>query len=81
MKVSSSIIPVTALFAALSITPAIADDNTEAFQKLDVNGDGYVSEYEALAHAFLPDAFEDGDSNSDGLLDLAEFIKLEILED
>ena len=81
MKVSLRVIPVTTLFGALSIFAAIADDNTEAFQKLDVNGDGYISEYEALAHAFLPDAFEDGDRNSDGLLDLAEFIKLEILED
>ena len=81
MKVSLSVISVTTLLGALSIPPVIADDNTEAFGKLDVNGDGYITEYEALAHTFLPDAFEDGDENSDGLIDLAEFVKLDILED
>jgi Ca2+-binding EF-hand superfamily protein len=81
MKAPFNVIPMATLLAALSIHPAFADDNAEAFRKLDVNGDGYISEYEALAHAELPDAFADGDENSDGLLDMAEFLILEISDD
>jgi Ca2+-binding EF-hand superfamily protein len=81
MKVFSPVIPMAALVGALISAPAFADDNTEAFQKLDLDNDGYISEHEALAHSELPEAFEDADENSDGRLDLAEFNKLEILED
>ncbi len=81
MKVSFSVISMATLLCAL-LTPAVsADDNTEAFNKLDVDGDGFVTSQEALAHDKLPDAFDDGDENGDGLLDLIEFIKLEITDE
>ena len=81
MKVLSNVIPMATLLAALSIHPAFADDNTQEFQKLDVNGDGFISEYEALAHSELPEAFAEGDENNDGLLDMAEFLILEFSDD
>ena len=81
MKVSLYVIPVAALLAALLVHPVLADDNARAFSKLDVDGDGFITEYEALAHAELPDAFADGDENNDGQIDLDEFSKLEISDD
>jgi len=81
MKVSFNVISMAILVSGLSIHPAFADDNTEAFRNLDVNGDGLISRHEALAHSELPDAFVDGDENSDGLLDMAEFATLEISDD
>lgn len=81
MKTAFHVIPVAALLGALLIDPVAADDNARVFQKLDVDGDGYISEYEALAHEQLPDAFAEGDENSDGRIDMIEFLKLEILED
>jgi Ca2+-binding EF-hand superfamily protein len=58
-----------------------ADDNARIFNKLDANGDGYISEYEALEHDELVAAFSEGDQNGDGQLDMAEFAELEITED
>jgi len=81
MKTAFNVISMAALLVALSMQPLTADDNTEAFRKLDVNGDGFISEYEALAHSQLPEAFTEGDENNDGQIDLLEFVKLEILED
>ena len=81
MKVSLHVIPMAALLAALLVNPVLADDNARAFSKLDVDGDGFITEYEALAHAELPDAFADGDENNDGQIDLDEFSKLEISDD
>ncbi|MGD2172826.1 MAG: hypothetical protein PVI79_09810 [Gammaproteobacteria bacterium] len=81
MKVLTSAVSVAALLGALQIQPVCADDNRETFRKLDIDNDGFISEYEALAHDALPDDFEEGDENSDGLIDLDEFLKLEISDD
>ena len=81
MKFAFNVISMTALLAALLVSPLSAEDNTEAFKKLDTNGDGFISEYEALEHADLPEVFEESDENSDGQLDSIEFSKLEIIED
>ena len=81
MKTAFHVIPVASLLGALLIGPVSADDNSKMFQQLDVDGDGYISEYEALAHDQLPDAFAEGDENNDGRIDMIEFLKLEILED
>ena len=81
MKVLISVISMATLLGALQIQPAYADGNSEAFRKLDVNNDGFISEYEALAHDALPDDFEEGDENSDGQIDLDEFLRLEISDD
>lgn len=81
MKTDFYAISMAALLGVLLIDPVTADDNTRIFQNLDVDGDGYISEYEALAHEELPDAFADGDENNDGRIDMIEFLNLEILED
>ena len=81
MKVSFRVISMAALLCALPFPPVFADDNAEMFKKLDVNGDGFISETEALAHPELPDSFADGDEDGDGRLDLAEFAVLEIADD
>jgi Ca2+-binding EF-hand superfamily protein len=81
MNVSLNVISMTALLGALLIHPVSADDSAKMFNKLDANGDGYISEYEALEHDELTAAFSEGDQNSDGLLNMAEFVDLEITED
>ena len=81
MKVSFTVISMAALLCALPVSPVFADDNSEMFKKLDVNGDGFITETEALAHPELPGAFEESDEDGDGRLDMAEFAELEILED
>jgi Ca2+-binding EF-hand superfamily protein len=81
MNVSFNVISMTALLGALLIHPVSADDNARIFNKLDANGDGYISEYEALEHDELVAAFSEGDQNGDGQLDMAEFAELEITED
>ena len=81
MKPSLNIISMAALFAALVIPPVLADDNAAAFKKLDADGDGFISEYEALSHDQVADAFTDADENNDGQLDMTEFAALEINDD
>lgn len=81
MKVLFSVISMATLLGALLVSPASADDNSEAFMKLDINHDGFITEMEALAHARLPDAFAEGDENGDGQLDMAEFGRLEITDE
>jgi len=81
MKLAFNVISMAALLGALLISPVSADDNAEAFKKLDTNGDGFISEYEALEHSSLPEVFEESDENGDGQLDVIEFAKLEIIED
>ena len=81
MKVFPGVISMAVLLSALLVSPAFADDNSEAFKKLDVNGDGYITEAEALAHPELPDSFADGDEDGDGRLDMTEFAELEIADD
>lgn len=81
MKVFFTVISMATLLCGLLIPAASADDNSETFKKLDVNGDGFITETEALAHAELPDSFADGDENGDGRLDMNEFAQLEIVDD
>ena len=81
MKVSIRVISMAALLCALPVSPAFADDSGEMFKKLDVDGDGFITETEALAHPELPDSFADGDEDGDGRLDMIEFAQLEISDD
>jgi Ca2+-binding EF-hand superfamily protein len=81
MKIPFNAISMATLLGALLALPVSADDNTEAFKKLDVNGDGFITETEALAHAELPDVFGEADENGDNQLDLNEFAVLEITDE
>ena len=81
MKPPRSSVSVATLLGALLMPVASANDSTEVFHKLDANSDGFISREEARAHPELPDAFDDGDENDDGRLDMSEFSKLEITED
>lgn len=81
MKISRSVIAVATLLGALLSQPLFADGNARAFTKLDVDGDGFINETEALEHVELSEAFAESDENEDGRLDLSEFMKLEFLED
>lgn len=81
MKVAFKAISMAALLGALFFNPLYADDNAEAFLKLDANGDGFITDREALVHSQLPDVFEEADENGDGKLDMEEFAKLEITDE
>ena len=81
MKVSSRVISMAALLGVLFLNPLYADDNAEAFSKLDADGDGFITDREALVHSELPDVFEEADENGDGKLDMEEFAKLEITDE
>jgi len=48
-----------------------------AYQKLDANGDGYVSPQEATANPKLAAQFDKLDRNGDAKLDQAEFARFE----
>ena len=48
-------------------------DRPQAFQKLDVDGDGYISESEAAAHPDVAANFKKADVDHDGKLSLQEF--------
>jgi Ca2+-binding EF-hand superfamily protein len=67
------------LLAALFTQTAAA--SPEAFNKLDVDGDGFISMQEIEEDPDLAEVFEDGDDNEDGKLDMVEFEKLEAADD
>ena len=48
-------------------------DRPDAFHKLDVDGDGYISESEAAAHPDVAANFKKADLDHDGKLSLQEF--------
>jgi len=81
MKVPVHAISMATLLTALLGLPASADENTDAFMKLDVDHDGYITVHESLANSQLNDVFEEADLNGDGMLDMAEFTKLEITDE
>lgn len=67
-----------ALVAAGFFTAAVAGE--EAFIKLDVNEDGYISAQEAAADEPLHQSWESTDANQDGQIDAAEFSAFEAME-
>ncbi|MEJ2454006.1 MAG: EF-hand domain-containing protein [Candidatus Thiodiazotropha sp.] len=67
-----------ALLAAGFFTAAVAGE--DAFMKLDVNEDGYISAQEAAADESLHQRWETTDANQDGQIDAAEFSAFEAME-
>lgn len=67
-----------ALLAAGFCTAAIASE--DAFIKLDVNEDGYISAQEAVADESLHQSWETTDANQDGQIDAAEFSAFEAMD-
>jgi Ca2+-binding EF-hand superfamily protein len=68
----------TALLAAGFITSAFAGE--DAFIKLDVNADGYISALEASADKSLHENWNTTDANQDGQIDAGEFSAFEAME-
>ena len=59
------------------VTMDSALSQSAAFEQLDNNSDGYISEREAGAHPTLADNWQQADANSDGHIDQAEFSAFE----
>jgi hypothetical protein len=55
-----------------------AQDLQRDFDRLDANGDGFISSNEAYADPGVEEQFERADRNQDGKLDLAEYQELMI---
>jgi Ca2+-binding EF-hand superfamily protein len=66
-----------ALLAAGFFTVAVAGE--EAFIKLDVDADGYISAEEASADQALHSSWETTDANQDGQVDAGEFSAFEAM--
>jgi Ca2+-binding EF-hand superfamily protein len=72
MQISKTAI---ALLSAGFFTMAVAGE--DAFMKLDVNEDGYISALEASADDSLHQRWSTTDANQDGQIDAAEFSAFE----
>ena len=69
--------PIAAFASALALTASAHAQapSSERFQLLDANSDGFVTREEAGALSGFDAAFNEGDENRDGRLDVTEFIK------
>lgn len=77
------VVATMALFGAMFALPAFAEEdaNMKAFKALDTDGDGLLTMQEAEANVRVADEFADADANSDGMLDMDEFAKMEVGEE
>jgi hypothetical protein len=66
-----------AMVAAGFFTAAVAGE--DAFMKLDVNEDGYISAQEAAADESLHQSWETTDANQDGQVDATKFSAFEAM--
>ena len=73
MKMTNTFV---ALVAAGFLSTAIAGENQ--FNKLDADGDGYITAEEAAAHEGLQQSWTATDVNEDGKVDAAEFSAFEM---
>ncbi|MEJ6475159.1 EF-hand domain-containing protein [Pseudoalteromonas piscicida] len=62
-----------ALSAAVMTLASVGAQANSDFDKLDMNGDGYISMEEAKAHDGLMAQFDELDADQDGQLSQAEF--------
>lgn len=84
MKTKIAAIAVATLVAVMTMPVAFAKsdaDVAEMFKQLDTDQSGGISLSEAEAHPDLSDSFSDGDENEDGQLDMAEFSKMEVVDE
>jgi hypothetical protein len=65
-----------AIAAAASLGTAFAAQ--DQFNKLDADGDGYISAQEAADHEGLQKGWQSTDANMDGKVDAAEFSAFEM---
>lgn len=61
---------------ALAGTLALPPELESRFARIDANGDGFISDYEAWADQRVEQRFTLADRNQDGKLDRAEFQEL-----
>jgi len=85
MKKTLGIVAAVALLGVLSGQAAVAsvdaDAKADLFKSFDLDSNGLIDLNEAEADPVLQSAFEDGDANEDGTLDLAEFQKMEMKDE
>jgi len=67
------------VLALLVSSVAVAGDKT-SYKDLDANQDGQISPEEAAASPALSNQWTALDANADGMLDQAEFAKMEVRE-
>lgn len=67
------------VLALLASSVAVAG-NTNLYKNLDANQDGQISPEEAAASPAVSDQWTALDANADGMLDQAEFAKMEVRE-
>ena len=78
MKNRTGVAAAAALLIGLFTQVAFAGADAKVFQSLDQDGNGFLTFEEAEANDDLAGAFEEGDENQDGMIDMEEFQKLEI---
>ncbi|MDX1346389.1 MAG: EF-hand domain-containing protein [Sedimenticolaceae bacterium] len=85
MTIRISSLAALLLTGCLASTPLLASEEgqtlAEAFKALDSDGDGFITLDEAAIENNLITSFEDGDDDEDGRLSLAEFSKMEIIDE
>jgi len=85
MTIRISSLAALLLAGFLASVPVLASEEgqtaADAFKTLDSDGDGFVTLDEAAIEIDLVTSFEDGDDDEDGRLSLAEFSKMEIIDE
>lgn len=73
-------LPFTALAGDDKDMHKLSEEQQELLTQLDTNGDGVISEQEALRHPQLAERFRQLDRNGDQILEKAEFARFEVRE-
>jgi hypothetical protein len=85
MTIRISSLAALLLAGFLASVPVLASEEgqtpADAFKVLDSDGDGFITLDEAAIENDLVTSFEDGDDDEDGRLSLAEFSKMEIIDE
>ena len=85
MTIRISSVAALLLAGCLASVPVLAKEEgqtpAEAFKALDSDGDGFITLDEAAIENDLITSFEDGDDDEDGRLSLAEYSKMEIIDE